>query len=147
MINLFINGIGRLIEDAKQSESNDKIWNLRVAVNGGYKNSEGEWVKEVEFVNLTQFRGFPVWMSDQLKKGNKVFFQGQPVNETFDYSKDNVNYKGKAYYVKLSSIELGADNASGISQDAVKSGDTTTTKEPNAALGNDFVEDSKKITY
>lgn len=147
MINLFINGIGRLIEDAKQSESNDKIWNLRVAVNGGYKNSEGEWVKEVEFVNLTQFRGFPVWMSDQLKKGNKVFFSGQPVNETFDYTKDNVNYKGKAYYVKLSSVELGADNASGISEEAIKSDNPTQTQEPNAALGNDFAEDTKKITY
>lgn len=145
MLNLFIHGMGRLIEDAKQSEKNEKIWNLRVAVNGGYKNSEGDWVKEVEFVNLTQFRGFPVWMSDQLKKGVKVFFQGQPVNESFDYTKDNVNYKGKAYYVKLSSIELGADSGSSTSSE--ESASAETNKGPNSALENDFVDDNKSIKY
>lgn len=147
MINLFLHGIGRLIEDAKQSEKNDKIWNIRVAVNGGYKNSEGEWVKEVEFVNLTQFRGFPVWMSDQLKKGSKVFFQGQPVNESFDYTKDNINYKGKAYYVKLSNIELGADSGSGSGTSSEESNNPAEVKGPNAALDNDFAEDNTKIKY
>ena len=71
--------IGNLTRDVelRYLQSGMAVTDIGLAVNEKYKNSNGEWVEEVSFVDVTVWGRTAEVMSEYLGKGSPVFIEGR----------------------------------------------------------------------
>lgn len=95
--------IGNLTKDPELSETSSgvKFCKFGIAVNRPFANSDGE--REVDFFNITTWRGQAETCARYLKKGKKVCIVGSLQNREYT---DNNNVKRTATDVIASEIEF-----------------------------------------
>lgn len=95
--------IGNLTKDPELSETSSgvKFCKFGIAVNRPFANSDGE--REVDFFNITTWRGQAEICARYLKKGKKVCVVGSLQNREYT---DNNNVKRTATDVIASEIEF-----------------------------------------
>lgn len=71
--------IGNLGADPelRYTPSGKAVTNLRVAVNDRSRGSDGEWVEETMWVRVEVWEQAAERLAEQLRKGNKVYAEGQ----------------------------------------------------------------------
>ncbi len=71
--------IGNLTRDVelRYLQSGMAVTDIGLAVNEKYKNSNGEWIEEVTFVDVTVWGRTAEVMSEYLSKGSPVFIEGR----------------------------------------------------------------------
>jgi single-strand DNA-binding protein len=71
--------IGNLTRDIelRYLQSGMAVTDIGLAVNEKYKNSNGEWIEEVTFVDVTVWGRTAEVMSEYLGKGSPVFIEGR----------------------------------------------------------------------
>ena len=81
--------IGNLGKDpeTKTTETGKKITVFTLATNDGYKNSEGEKVKETTWHNIVAWNGLAEIAGKYLKKGKEVAVEGRIVYRTYEDKK------------------------------------------------------------
>ena len=81
--------IGNLGKDpeTKTTETGKKITHFTLATNDGYKNNEGERVKETTWHNIVAWNGLADIAGKYLKKGNEVAVEGRIVYRSFEDKK------------------------------------------------------------
>ena len=78
--------IGNLTRDVelRYIQSGTAVTDIGLAVNEKYKNSNGEWVEEVVFVDVTAWGRTAEVMSEYLSKGSPVFIEGRLKLDTWE---------------------------------------------------------------
>ena len=81
--------IGNLGKDpeTKTTETGKKITHFTLATNDGYKNNEGERVKETTWHNIVAWNGLADIAGKYLKKGKEVAVEGRIVYRTYEDKK------------------------------------------------------------
>ena len=81
--------IGNLGQDPelKTLESGKKVAHFTLATNDGYKNADGQKVKETTWHNIVAWNGLAEIASKFLKKGNEVAVEGRIVYRTYEDKK------------------------------------------------------------
>ncbi|HEY5470483.1 MAG TPA: single-stranded DNA-binding protein [Bacteroidales bacterium] len=81
--------IGNLGKDpeTKTTETGKKITVFTLATNDGYKNNEGERVKETTWHNIVAWNGLADIAGKYLKKGKEVAVEGRIVYRTYEDKK------------------------------------------------------------
>jgi single-strand DNA-binding protein len=77
--------LGNLTKDAIVREFPEKsqcVINFSVAVDDGYKDRTGEWIKRTSYFDCSMWRKEDK-MSKHLKKGQTVFVEGSPESECY----------------------------------------------------------------
>jgi len=71
--------IGRVIRDPdlRYTQKGQAVCRFDVAVNRNYKDSNGEWQKEVCYVPIVVWRDAAIRCSERLKKGSPVHISGR----------------------------------------------------------------------
>ena len=71
--------IGNLGADPelRYTPSGKAVTNLRVAVNDNRRGPEGEWIEETMWIRVEVWDQAAERLAEQLRKGNKVFAEGQ----------------------------------------------------------------------
>ncbi len=77
--------IGHLGADPaiKIFKENNKLANMRLAVNDRYKNANGEWIDETQWFSLVAWTKLAEYAEKYLLKGVEVAIEGRLVNKTF----------------------------------------------------------------
>ena len=78
--------IGNLTRDVelRYLQSGMAVTDIGLAINDKYKNSNGEWVEEVTFVDVTAWGRTAEVMSEYLSKGSPVFIEGRLKLDTWE---------------------------------------------------------------
>jgi single-strand DNA-binding protein len=78
--------IGNLTRDVelRYLQSGTAVTDIGLAVNDKYKNSNGEWIEEVTFVDVTAWGRTAEVMSEYLSKGSPVFIEGRLKLDTWE---------------------------------------------------------------
>jgi single-strand DNA-binding protein len=78
--------IGNLTRDVelRYLQSGMAVTDIGLAVNEKYKNSNGEWVEDVTFVDVTAWGRTAEVMSEYLSKGSPVFIEGRLKLDTWE---------------------------------------------------------------
>ena len=78
--------IGRLASDPvlRYTQKGQGVCHFDVAVNRSYKDSNGEWQKEVSFIPVVVWRDAAVRCNERLKKGSPVFVSGRLKNRSWE---------------------------------------------------------------
>ena len=81
--------IGNLGQDpeVKTTESGKKVTHFTLATNDGFKNSEGQNVKETTWHNIVAWNGLAETAEKFLKKGKEVAVEGRLVYRTYEDKK------------------------------------------------------------
>lgn len=113
--------IGNLTKDPELSETSSgvKFCKFGIAVNRPFANSDGE--REVDFFNITTWRGQAETCARYLKKGKKVCIVGSLQNREYT---DNNNVKRTATDVIASEIEFLSARSEDDERPAEKAGET-----------------------
>ena len=84
--------IGNLTKDVDFSKTNSgiSVAKFTVAVQRNYANADGE--READFFNITTWRGQADTCQKYLRKGNKVYVEGQITNRSYDGQDGNKKY-------------------------------------------------------
>ena len=64
-------------------KENNKLANMRLAVNDRYKNANGEWIDETQWFSLVAWTKLAEYAEKYLLKGVEVAIEGRLVNKTF----------------------------------------------------------------
>lgn len=118
--------IGNLGADPeiRQTQSGESIANLRVAVSDGWKDkASGEWKEKTEWVPVTAF-GQPAKYAEQyLRKGMKIYCEGQFTTRKWQDQSGNDRYSTevtvsgfKGQIINLSPKSDGDSNSSNRSE-------------------------------
>lgn len=112
--------IGNLTKDPELSETSSgvKFCKFGIAVNRPFANSDGE--REVDFFNITTWRGQAETCARYLKKGKKVCIVGSLQNREYT---DNNNVKRTATDVIASEIEFLSARSEDDERPAEKAGE------------------------
>lgn len=112
--------IGNLTKDPELSETSSgvKFCKFGIAVNRPFTNSDGE--REVDFFNITTWRGQAETCARYLKKGKKVCIVGSLQNREYT---DNNNVKRTATDVIASEIEFLSARSEDDERPAEKAGE------------------------
>lgn len=112
--------IGNLTKDPELSETSSgvKFCKFGIAVNRPFANSDGE--REVDFFNITTWRGQAETCARYLKKGKKVCIVGSLQNREYT---DNNNVKRTATDVIASEIEFLSARSEDDERPAKKAGE------------------------
>jgi single-strand DNA-binding protein len=86
--------IGNLGKDpeTKTTETGKKITHFTLATNDGYKNTEGERVKETTWHNIVAWNGLADIAGKYLKKGKEVAVEGRIVYRNYEDKKGVTKY-------------------------------------------------------
>lgn len=78
MLNRF-EGVGNLGADPefKYTPNTNAVANLRVAINTGTKDANGEWQNETLWLNVELWNDAAERAAERLRKGHRVFVEGQ----------------------------------------------------------------------
>lgn len=78
--------IGNLTRDVelRYLQSGTAVTDVSLAVNEKYKNSSGEWVEEVSYIDVTVWGRTAEVMSEYLSKGSPVFIEGRLKLDTWE---------------------------------------------------------------
>lgn len=120
--------IGNLTKDPVLSETSSgvKFCKFGIAVNRPFANSDGE--REVDFFNITTWRGQAETCARYLKKGKKVCIVGSLQNREYT---DNNNVKRTATDVIASEIEFLSARSEDDERPAEKAGERPQLEEYN----------------
>ena len=86
--------IGNLGQDpeTKTTETGKKLTHFTLATNDGYKNAEGQRVKETTWHNIVAWNGLADIAGKYLKKGKEVAVEGRIVYRTYEDKKGITKY-------------------------------------------------------
>ena len=81
--------IGNLGQDPeiKTTETGKKVTHFTLATNDGFKNAEGQMVKETTWHNIVAWNGLAETAGKYLKKGKEVAVEGRIVYRTYEDKK------------------------------------------------------------
>ena len=77
--------IGHLGADPeiKNLKEDNKLANMRLAVNDRYKNAKGEWVEETQWFNLVAWSKLATYAEKYLLKGIEVAVEGRLLTKSY----------------------------------------------------------------
>lgn len=92
--------IGRLTQDpeTKETEAGKKVCNIRLAVQRGYKNSDG--IYEADFINCTLWEGIAARTCEFCHKGDLIAVRGQIKTSSYKIDEE-MKYKTEIVVEKI----------------------------------------------
>jgi single-strand DNA-binding protein len=69
--------------EIKIFKENNKLANMRLAVNDRYKNAKGEWVDETQWFNLVAWSKLAIYAEKYLNKGIELAIEGRLINKSY----------------------------------------------------------------
>ena len=69
--------------EIKIFKENNKLANMRLAVNDRYKNVKGEWVEETQWFNLVAWSKLAIYAEKYLNKGIELAIEGRLINKSY----------------------------------------------------------------
>jgi single-strand DNA-binding protein len=69
--------------EIKIFKENNKLANMRLAVNDCYKNTKGEWVEETQWFNLVAWSKLAIFAEKYLNKGIELAIEGRLINKSY----------------------------------------------------------------
>jgi single-strand DNA-binding protein len=69
--------------EIKIFKENNKLANMRLAVNDRYKNTKGEWVEETQWFNLVAWSKLAIFAEKYLNKGIELAIEGRLINKSY----------------------------------------------------------------
>ena len=114
--------VGNLTKDPelRYTPQGSAVTTLRLAVNRSFKNKEGEWQKEVCFINVIAWGPLAERCNQYLEKGRGVFVEGSLISRSWKDSEGktrsvievramNVQFMPKQVKQESKDIDLGAE--------------------------------------
>lgn len=103
--------IGNLGQDpeTKTTETGKKLTHFTLATNDGYKNAEGQRVKETTWHNIVAWNGLADIAGKYLKKGKEVAVEGRIVYRTYEDKKGITKYITEIVLNDLILLRSGKD--------------------------------------
>ncbi|OGS20405.1 MAG: hypothetical protein A2252_10220 [Elusimicrobia bacterium RIFOXYA2_FULL_39_19] len=124
--------IGRLTADPvlRYTQKGQGVCRFDIAVNRSYRDTGGEWQKEVNFIPIVVWRDSALRCNERLKKGSPVFVTGRLRNRSWE---DKQGQKHSSLEVEVQKIQflqaLGDDSA----------------ESPAVASGENMLADTNKV--
>lgn len=105
--------LGNLGQDTelRYTGSGTAVCNLRLATTDRYKNNDGEWVERTEWHDLVAWGRLAEICGEYLKKGSRVFVEGQLQTRSWEGRDGNTHYRTEVKVREL--LMLGGRSSQG----------------------------------
>ena len=103
--------IGNLGQDPeiKTTETGKKVTNFTLATDDGYKNADGQKIKETTWHNIVAWNGLADIAGKYLKKGREVAVEGRIVYRSYEDKKGATKYITEIVLNDLLLLRSGKD--------------------------------------
>ena len=128
--------IGNLGADPelRYTPSGKAVTNLRVAVNDRSRGPDGEWVEETMWIRVEVWEQAAERMAEQLRKGNKVYAEGQLRAREYQASDGQNRTSLELRFARVVNLERRArDEGGAFSEDGGATSDAPPAVKPRGA--------------
>lgn len=96
--------------ETKTTESGKKVTHFTLATDDGYKNAEGQKIKETTWHNIVAWNGLADIANRFLKKGREVAVEGRIVYKNYEDKKGVTKYTTEIVLNDLVLLRSGKEN-------------------------------------
>lgn len=97
--------------DTKTTETGKKVTHFTLATDDGYKNADGQKVKETTWHNIVAWNGLAEIAGKYLKKGKEVAVEGRLVYRSYEDKKGATKYITEIVLNDLILLRSGKEHA------------------------------------